>query len=211
MDSIWHILQTNKGCGAFWHGKFCFTKGSYFLTTHHNNKRKQRIPHPCMSDIQLAMSTLLTILGLSSKCSILTHLPLDKMAPILAGDIFKCVFLNENIWISIKISLKFVPKVRINNNPALVQIIAWRRIGDKPLSEPMLARFTDAYMRVKVQQKGSNIKSLLLIWRSGTRRFYLRVPDLQMSCKHITAQQGTRTIATVLYVGRHATFTSSSE
>ena len=38
-----------------------------------------------------------------------THLPLDKIAAILADDIFKCIFLNENVWISIKISLKFVP------------------------------------------------------------------------------------------------------
>ena len=47
-------------------------------------------------------------------------------------------FLNENEWISRRISLKFVPKVRINNIPSLVQIMAWRRPGDKPLSEPML-------------------------------------------------------------------------
>ena len=53
-------------------------------------------------------------------------------------DIFKWIFLNENVWISTKISLKFVPKVPINNIPALVQIMAWRRPGDKPLSEPML-------------------------------------------------------------------------
>ena len=52
--------------------------------------------------------------------------------------IFKCVFLNENEWISLRISLKFVPKVRINNIPSLVQIMAWRRSGDKPLSEPMM-------------------------------------------------------------------------
>ena len=55
-----------------------------------------------------------------------------------ADDIFKCIFLNENAWISLKISLKFVPKVRINNIPALVQMMAWRRPGDKPLSEPMV-------------------------------------------------------------------------
>ena len=55
-----------------------------------------------------------------------------------ADNIFKCIFLNENVWISIKISLKFVPGCRINNIPALVQIIAWRRPGDKPLSEPMM-------------------------------------------------------------------------
>ena len=55
-----------------------------------------------------------------------------------ADDIFKCIFLNENVWIPNKISLKFVLKGPINDIPALVQIMAWRRPGDKPLSEPML-------------------------------------------------------------------------
>ena len=53
-------------------------------------------------------------------------------------DIFKCVFLNENVWISIKIPLKFVQKGPINNIPALIQIMAWRQPGDKPLSEAMM-------------------------------------------------------------------------
>ena len=53
-------------------------------------------------------------------------------------NIFKCIFLNENILILIQISLKFIPKVPINNIPALVQIIAWRRPGDKPLYELMM-------------------------------------------------------------------------
>ena len=53
-------------------------------------------------------------------------------------DIFKRIFLNENILIPIKISLKFVPKGSINNIPALVQIMAWRLPGDKLLSEPMM-------------------------------------------------------------------------
>ena len=50
---------------------------------------------------------------------------------------FRRIFLNENVRISIKISLKFVPKGPINNIPALVQKMAWRRPGDKPLSEPL--------------------------------------------------------------------------
>ena len=54
--------------------------------------------------------------------------------------IFKCIFLNETVWISPKITLKFVPNVQINHIPALVQKMAWRRPGDKPLSEPMLVR-----------------------------------------------------------------------
>ena len=55
-----------------------------------------------------------------------------------ADNIFKRIFFNENVWISIKISLKFVPKGPINNIPALIQIMAWRRSGNKPLSEPMM-------------------------------------------------------------------------
>ena len=55
-----------------------------------------------------------------------------------ADDVLKCIFLNEIVWISLKIPLKFVPKAPINNIPALVQIMAWRRPGDQPLSEPML-------------------------------------------------------------------------
>ena len=55
-----------------------------------------------------------------------------------ADDIFKCIFFNENVLIPIKISLKFVPKDRINNISSLVQLMAWRRPGDKPLSEPLM-------------------------------------------------------------------------
>ena len=54
-------------------------------------------------------------------------------------DSLKCIFLNDNVWISIKISLKFVPRGSINNIPALFQIMAWRRPGDKPLPEPIIA------------------------------------------------------------------------
>ena len=38
----------------------------------------------------------------------------------------------------LEFSLKFVPKGPINNIPALVQIMAWRRPGDNPLSEPVM-------------------------------------------------------------------------
>ena len=56
----------------------------------------------------------------------------------IADDTFKRIFVNENIRILIEISLRFVPKCPIKNTPALVQIMAWRRPGDKPLSEPMM-------------------------------------------------------------------------
>ena len=69
------------------------------------------------------------------------------MAAILADDTFKCIFLNGNDRIPIQISLKFVPMSPIGNEPALVQVMAWRQTGDKPLPEPMLTQFTGACMR----------------------------------------------------------------
>ena len=72
---------------------------------------------------------------------------MNKMADTFSDDIFKRIFLNENIIFSFKISLKFDPRVSIYNKSALVQVMAWRRTSDKPLSERMLTRFTDAYMR----------------------------------------------------------------
>ena len=67
----------------------------------------------------------------------LTHWGRDKWTPFCRRH-FKHIFFDENVWIPIKISLKFVPKGPINNIPALVQIMAWRRPGKKPLSEPMM-------------------------------------------------------------------------
>ena len=75
----------------------------------------------------------------SSRCA--THI--NSLRPRqngrhFADDIFKCILVNENVRISIKTSLKIVPKGPINIIPAMFQIMAWRRPGDKPLSEAML-------------------------------------------------------------------------
>ena len=77
----------------------------------------------------------------------LTHLPLDKTTAILADDIFNCIFVNENDRIPMEISLKPFRRSPIYNKPTLIQVMAWRRIGDKPWTEPMMTQFTDAYMR----------------------------------------------------------------
>ena len=73
------------------------------------------------------------------------------MAAIMADDIFKSIFLNENDRVPIPTSLKFVPWSPIDNKPSLVQVMAWRRTADKPLPEPMLTQFTDVYMRHYVE------------------------------------------------------------
>ena len=73
--------------------------------------------------------------------SLVNTLRLRQNGRHFPDDIFKCIFLNEKVWILINISQKFVPKCSINNIPVLVQIMAWRRPGNKPLSVPMMVSF----------------------------------------------------------------------
>ena len=66
---------------------------------------------------------------------------------VILADIFNSIFFNENDRIPIPISLKYVARSPIDNKPVLVQVMAWRRKGDKPLSGSMVTQFIDAYMR----------------------------------------------------------------
>ena len=74
------------------------------------------------------------------------------------ADIFTCISLNGNFWISNKISLKYVPRDLIDNKLALAQIMAWCPRGAEPLSEPMMPWFTDAFMRHPAQWVEAAIK-----------------------------------------------------
>ena len=75
------------------------------------------------------------------------------------NDNFKCIFFNENGTILIQFSLKFVSRSSIDNLPALVQLMAWRRTGDKPLPEPMLTQLTDYMQHQGIWE--TNIKHIL--------------------------------------------------
>ena len=77
----------------------------------------------------------------------LIHLPLGKMAATS-----ETIFSDAFVWIKscvfrLKFRRMFVPKGPIDNKWALVQAMAWRRTGDKPVPEPMLTQFNGAYMR----------------------------------------------------------------
>ena len=85
--------------------------------------------------------------GFSHATFDLNSSPHEQNGRHFTDDIFIRIFVNEKFYIFIEISLKFVPKGPITNDPALPQVMAWRRIGDKPLSEPMLTWFTDTYIR----------------------------------------------------------------
>ena len=60
------------------------------------------------------------------------------MAAILQTTFSKVFSWMKNVWSLLKISLTFVAKVLINNIPALVQIMAWRQLGNNLLSETMM-------------------------------------------------------------------------
>ena len=108
--------------------------------------------------------------------------PVDCMIPLnfntlrprqngrrFADDTFKRIFLNENVRTSIEISLKFVPKGPINNIPALVQIMGWRRSGDKPLSEPlMVSLLTHICVTWPQWVKSSAVRTKVSILREGS-------------------------------------------
>ena len=61
------------------------------------------------------------------------------MATIFPDNIFKCIFLNENVWIVIKVLLKYVAEGPINNILALVLTMVSCQSGGKPLSESLMA------------------------------------------------------------------------
>ena len=90
-----------------------------------------------------------------------------------ADDVFKCNFLNDNVWILIKISLKFVPKGPINNIPALDQIMVWRRPGDKPLSEPMMVSLL-THICVTRPQWVKPSRHLIIIKQTPTLNYLLQ-------------------------------------
>ena len=60
------------------------------------------------------------------------------MVDIFSTTVSNALFINEKFCILIRISLKFVPCDPFNDKSTLVQIMARRQPGDKPLSELMM-------------------------------------------------------------------------
>ena len=87
----------------------------------------------------MVANTCCVIQAIIDGCYINTMKPIQNGC-LFANDMFKCIFFIQNVRISLRISLKFVPKGPINNIAALVQIMAWPLVGAKLLSEPMMVR-----------------------------------------------------------------------
>ena len=74
----------------------------------------------------------------TSKLRIMNTLRSKQNGRRFSDDNSKSILLNE-ICISIQIPLKYVSNGPLDNKPAVVQIMAGRRSGDKSLSEPKVA------------------------------------------------------------------------
>ena len=98
--------------------------------------------------------------------SMVTYCRVNTLRPRKNGwhfpdDIFKPLSLNENVWISIKISLKFVLRGPINNIPALVEIMALCEPGHKSLSQPMMVSLLCIYVSLGLSVLIWSLKTVL--------------------------------------------------
>ena len=104
------------------------------------------------------------------------HIEAQTNGRHFSGVISKCIFLNENARMSIIISLEFVPKIPIDNAPALVQIIAWRLTGGKPLYETtqyiyrhekplQIPQISSIPLELKIKQPASGINQMYIYQR----------------------------------------------
>ena len=120
----------------------------------------------------------------------LTHWGQDKMTTTWANDIFTMQFRQ---WKCLNFEIKspnFLPKGPIGTKPSLVQVMVWRRIGDKPLHELMMTMFSDACMRHLASMSDRN--SILELTNSRGITWFpqwqflfwsdVRLYDLQLFC-----------------------------
>ena len=132
---------------------------------------------------------------------ILTTLRPRQNGRRFADDVFKCIFLNENVWISFKISLKFVPKDPINTIPVLVQILAWRRSGDKPLSEPMTVSLLTHICPTRSQWVNHHARNTNM---AAWIRLGIRIFCVWLIWTEVTLWFGNNTIISYLSIDRHS-------
>ena len=103
---------------------WCFS----FICAWTNNWANNRINgdyrgHRARYDFTVMKRFIIIIILISSDghCWILVNSsPSGQNGRYFADDIFRWIFMNEKFCILIKISLKFLPKFPIDNNPALV-------------------------------------------------------------------------------------------
>ena len=108
-------------------------------------------------------------------------------------DISACIFMNEKFCILIRISLKFVPKDQIDNRSALVQVMAWRRTGDKPFPELMLTQFTYAWICLTLGVSPCTSARILKTLHHCNIKWYTKLVVMTTSGAATNVKMGTMT------------------
>ena len=153
-NSIWSISRGTRKCGIYEKVSLInFDRGSCKMCGGSIYRADSRLaPSQWETSLQSnAVSRHLSLAGpkprISPDLSLFPYkiMTINRLRPKQNGrhftdDIFKCIFLKENVWILIKISLHVVTEGQINNISTLVQTMTWHRQGIKPLSEPMMVR-----------------------------------------------------------------------
>ena len=115
------------------------------------------------------------------------HIEAETRSPPFRRWRFQKHFLERNVWILLNISLKFVPENQINNIPSLVQIMAWRRSGDKPLSEPMMV-WLPTYICVTQPQWVNNAEKCVYIkWNGVSPQCICNMTVIVKLCKVVSS------------------------
>ena len=133
-DVVRKRICSAVGCSINQNGNFAWSIGKL--------QSRQIEPHywthqPCIS-VFTGQTRMLVPLSRVLFCSNFDTFRPTENGGHFPDDTFMCIFLNENAWISIKISVQFIPKGPISKIPVLAQIMGWRRTGEKPLSEAMM-------------------------------------------------------------------------
>ena len=91
-------------------------------------------------------------------------------------------FLERNVRIPIQISLNFVPRSPADSKPALIQVMAWRRTGDKPLFEPMIIQFSGSLMRHTGEKELKAYLTIHLVLVNNETFLKLRETLISVNC-----------------------------
>ena len=121
-----------------------------------------------------------------------------------ADNILKCIFMREKNCILIQISLKFVHKGPIDNKSALVQVMAWRRTGDKPLPQPMLTLFTDVKATIRLRSPSLQEVAGLLFSLGGSYEAHSQLTRLSDENRRMLEQTRERSDRVFLRTGSSA-------
>ena len=108
-------------------------------------------------------------------CQCLTHWGRDKMNNILQTT-FSNVFSSMKMFeFRLKFHWSLFPGGPINNIPALVRIMAWRRSGDKPLSGPMMVSFPTHICVTRPQWVNDWLEQIFLLTSKELSLFYMYI------------------------------------